>query len=761
MPTPTTSARLAALLCAAAPLLAQGSRPTFAVPKELAGYSATLAPGKVPPAHPKQRVAYGEALVARLPAERYTLSAAAEKLEGGVGPAFQLVRERVRFESYAGVLRGAELCFAARAGNALDRSLVLAKLLAAKGIATRFVRGKLPREHAEALVERIFARDPGTPLPAPTGDVQRSDLPDRVLARAKRDYGIVRAALGKDLPGAALPTHDALVAEVTDHFWLQAKDGKQWVDLDSAFPGAKVGEAFAKPEQTFTEVPDELHQHVTFRIVTENVVNRALVEKVVLEVKTTSEKVVDAQVLLAHAPDSAQRGIGNTLAGTGIGYAPVLWIGGESHAGERIDYGIPGKAAVADALAAEPPKPKPSPFVAEQLEIEVAFPDGRTDVVRRALVDRAGPAWRAQAYNDIEKLEPLATNERGPIDVQGVHCILASGGKHDVSSFAQSVLWLARELLAEREAEEAARAAGKKAAAPAGAMTDDDPVATLWPFYLQNLGWMIWSDHVAVPGLDDVDGLRSYVDSPRIWIASLWIVGDDLKTMFDLRRDTVRTVARDPKASALAAAERKLWFAIVEGALEHEAVAERAACSGAEDVEITTTSSRLDEKGVTVLTKGALDKVAELVGSDARKGAYLRQALERDSVVVAPKTALGSGPLAWWEIQKRGDARAVVGEDWNGARFQGAGYYRRMARGPSGGEGRVYRPGKYRSPGSTPGGKSSPKTGKGAGGGELGEYLTAILEVSVPAAYGWFVVGLGVEVTAGTIGAMIIEETAR
>ena len=769
----THSERFFALcLLLSAPVLGQESRPRLALPTELVGFTSDLAKAKVPPANPSQRVAYSEALVQRANEQRFVLASCAKALGDGVGPAFQLVRERIRFESYSGVMRGAELCFAARAGNALDRCLVLSELLRAKGIATRFVRGKLPRDRAEALVDRMFAKDLAPAQPAPTGDVQRSSLPERVLERARRDYGSVRSALKDKLVAAALPSREDLVSEVEQHFWVQARQGQDWIDLDSAFADGQVGRALTKPEQIYPNIPEELHQHVTFRIVTESVVNGAVVEKVELAVATKSEEVIDAQVLLAHVVDSGNRALGNKIAGKSASWRPVLWIGEQSHTGEGVDFGLAARGEVVDALSNEPPPVKPSPFVAEQLEIEVTFPDGRSDVVRRALTDRAGPAWRLSGGNDITKLAPVATDERGPIDAQAVHCILASGGKHDLHGYAQAVHLLATELLAEHEAAQAAIAAGRKEDRNSQqAATGDDSLAMLWPFYLQNLGWMIWSDHYVVPALDDVEGLRCYVDSPRIWISSMSILGDDLKVTFDLRRDKVRVVAKDPDSQGLAAAERKLWFALLEGALEHEAMAERGAVMAEADVTIETTSASLTKAGVRVLGSADVDVAREIATKSPKKGSYLRLALERGALVVVPRGVLEAGEAAWWEIDARGNARAVYGEDWNGAMLQGGGLYRgggRSARvggelprgsmtrgGGRGAGGGVYNPPK-------PVGKSAPKTSQAkGGGGELGEYINIVLSVPVPTAYAWFAVGLGVESAALFVGAAIIEESSR
>ncbi|MFV2062477.1 MAG: hypothetical protein ACC726_03065, partial [Chloroflexota bacterium] len=64
-----------------------------------------------------------------LPAERWNIEALAEALEFDPMAAFRFVRDHIRYEPYRGVLRGAEGTLAARAGNSLDRSLLLAALL--------------------------------------------------------------------------------------------------------------------------------------------------------------------------------------------------------------------------------------------------------------------------------------------------------------------------------------------------------------------------------------------------------------------------------------------------------------------------------------------------------------------------------------------------------------------------------------------------------------------------------------------------------
>lgn len=48
---------------------------------------------------------------------------------------------------------------------------------------------------------------------------------------------------------------------------------------------------------------------------------------------------------------------------------------------------------------------------------------------------------------------------------------------------------------------------------------------------------------------------------------------------YDLRRDSLCGLARDKSADAFVV-DRKIWFAALEGALEHEAVAQEVAMAG-------------------------------------------------------------------------------------------------------------------------------------------------------------------------------------
>ena len=89
-----------------------------------------------------------------LPSEEWEVLGLAPTLGDSPTAAFELVRDRIGFDAYPGVLRGAEGTLTARAGNAFDRALPLKALLDVQGFTSRFAFGQLSPEVAADLVDR-------------------------------------------------------------------------------------------------------------------------------------------------------------------------------------------------------------------------------------------------------------------------------------------------------------------------------------------------------------------------------------------------------------------------------------------------------------------------------------------------------------------------------------------------------------------------------------------------------------------------------
>ena len=102
-----------------------------------------------------------------IPAERWDVAALAATFEGDPERAFAFVRDRIGFDPYRGVLRGAEGTLAAQAGSAADRAELLGSLLRAMGFTTRFAFADLDAATADRLIERSL-QTPESPLEGPT-----------------------------------------------------------------------------------------------------------------------------------------------------------------------------------------------------------------------------------------------------------------------------------------------------------------------------------------------------------------------------------------------------------------------------------------------------------------------------------------------------------------------------------------------------------------------------------------------------------------
>ena len=496
-------------------------------------------------------------------AQDYVLTERA-KLLPTTDAAFAYVRDNVGFESYSGILRGAQGTFQARAGNALDRAMMLGAILETNKIPVRIVTGQLSASDAERLFARMFEATPA-PSPPPSASAEANALKDRVFTRGQRDYATILAALGNAAPAVASASHDDLIKEIQQHAWVQAQVNGQWIDLDPSFADSVAGHAYAAVGQTYTGPPAPLMQQVTIRVVTETLAGGALIKNVVLETTTPAYQIVDKQVFLTHVRPSM-----NILGSKDV-FSPALSIDGDSSIGKPINYDAGASPAVVASAAplnqiqnafgtpapsaANPNAPQ---FVAEWLEFEVASPDGHKDVTRRAIVDRAGTAWRHAATPDPTQLKDLARNADGPIAPQTLYNVWFSAGKHDLLAFANSEQALLN-----------------------GTIPSNDPNAPtfgeeVWPLAIRDLSWFIASDHVLVPSINDTPGLRFYADSPRIFI---WSVGPDPSGKSgatymesDLRRDSLRGVAKD-SSQGQALAQHKLLFGALEGALEHEMAA--------------------------------------------------------------------------------------------------------------------------------------------------------------------------------------------
>jgi hypothetical protein len=547
--------------------------------------------------------------------------------------------------------------------------LLLGDLLTRKGLKIRFAMGKLLRPQAERLFTRIFASAPPPEADAVSkavafGQAEGEAFMTRLRARAMRDYAAIRKALGDALPAKASPSREEVLREIEGHVWVQAEVSRRWVDLDTAFADAAPGRTYATAERTVEALPKESYQRVSIRVTSETLTGGSLKTETALEFSALAEELLDRQVFLIHASGGGGGGLG-AIAGATMGkdaWTPMLWVDGETHPGKPISFseqtepaergrppggGLGGLFGAGGALSA------PSQFVAEWLEFEIAFPDGRRELTRQALVDRAGMAWRQAGKLDPATLRPLQRDAEGLMVPRALHNIWFSAGHHNLADYADAIHFLTQSI-------------------NSGAYRNLPPDAPfgeqVWPLAVMNFTFLVQSDHAVVPALNDSPAYRFYADSPRIFLVS---VGPNARPgggvggyiQYDLRRDHLRGLAREASGET-GMVERKIWLGALQGTLEHEIGVHHTLAGGGDPSAVVSTSNLLTAEGVVVIRPGAL---SGSLAADRETAARMAQALTNKAVLVVPRPVLRGGMWGWWEIAADGaDTRAVLGENLNG-----------------------------------------------------------------------------------------------
>lgn len=663
----------------------------------------------------------------RVSKTRFNLDARMAALGEGVDPAFAFMRDFIGFDSYPGVLRGDRGTFLARAGNSWDRALLLTAILKAKGVRTRFATARLDDRSAAQLFERLFVEPtpaagdpPATASPSATRDTAFSD---RIKARATRDLGLVRAALAAAWPSDAGISRDAVIAELREHAWVQADVGAGWQDLDPSLPGSRPGQPLVPAESTFDEVPEDRYQHVTIRLLAETLSDGDLATTPRLEWSARAPEVLGRTMFLTHVP-SGTGATGKLARMAGEQWRPALWLGETIHTGDPVAFGSSGSNSAGSFFFGE----SSSTLVAEWLELEFDQTGGRTDTTRRALFDRATPAARAGTMTP-EGLLPVPMVDNGPVPALALHNLWFTAGGHDLAAYANTIATLSAEI-------------------PDLGKSELEPGAQLSAMAMANFAFLVYSDHIILPSVNDAPGVRLYADSPRALIFSL---SPDARgpgaatSVYDLHRDRVRAVARDASLGQ-AAIDRKIWFGLLEGALEHEMTAADVADAGGTAEHYLTTSALVTGAGVATMREGTTDQALALAGDQPRADRMLA-AVARGSSLVVPRPQPGQPARGWWEIAANGDTKAVTDGDLGGSVAWGKGLGGgRIGSGYGTPDGRMPR---LIRPRPTPGGSGSQ------------EYLTLLTTIALAVIIAFEIIGFTIHLRAVMRGMTVLESMDR
>jgi hypothetical protein len=357
---------------------------------------------------------------------------------------FAFVRDSIRFEPYAGVMRGAQGALIAASANALDRTLLLARLLESHGYKTRIAQGTLGGREVQSLVTAfVDGRSTSGKLPAAkvaevvqqAGEAQMLQAADAVRSRGERVRDWVRARATADTATLRGAMGDAtrwfrdggfrkVQEQLASHYWLQVERDAAWVDLDSSFPGAQPGQRFAEASAFFepSNLPDDLQHTVRVTMTAEYAEDGERSETTVLDATIPAPDLVTEHMRLTNEPVDLRKGGSLSAARR---FRASLRVGQKSYEGSEYSLGGPAAPGAMPDLGGalfggEAPAAKN--LSALWLEVTPAGPGRTARAARRYLIDRVGTAARAKggsgaALRDV----PL---ERLPYLALGVYEIL-------------------------------------------------------------------------------------------------------------------------------------------------------------------------------------------------------------------------------------------------------------------------------------------------------------------------------------------------
>jgi hypothetical protein len=591
------------------------------------------------------------AIADAFPATNFDLDALSATLAGEPMAAFAYVRDHIALDPYAGVLRGAAGTLGARAGNSQDRALLLADLLQRMGVETRFVAGTLDADGVAQLA--AAALQPAAEPPAADGIAALAGLSpgalDRLQARARRDLGWLWPAVGDRLapaPEAVLPAR---------HVWVRALVDGTWIDLDPSLPQMRPGRSLAVAEATFAGVPDDDRHAVALAVLAETLVDGVLGSEPLLEVRIAADEAADQMIFLSVMPEAGGgfAGVAADLAGTQR-YVPVLSVGDDVRQGAPVpslgsdasggaDAELSGDAQ--DFFFGEEGAAPPGPVLtALYLDVTIESPGREPMTARRVLVDRVPAAARPAGAVDAAALLDPPQGEGAPEPFETVHQVAVSTGAVNPHKTAVGLVV-------------AAEYVGALMASP------DDLAALslpelLWPVGAFNRALVLASEQLAIDAMNDLPDARFFAGAPRVFILSFsprdFAGNQGLSFAIDLLHDGVAAVAADG-VPAVALAERRLWYGVVQSALETTLAEVRAAGFVADSRAVTSTSIAMTPDQ------------AVLTAPDGAPAALLAD-LAAGRLVVANAGAAGPELTAWWAIDPAdGSARAVLAPSLGGA----------------------------------------------------------------------------------------------
>ena len=406
---------------------------------------------------------------------------AATQLKNDVPAILHFVSDAVRNEPYDGILRGSRGTLLAGAGNSADKAILLRDILhvIAPQFQTRFATCTLTPEQAVQLIVSSQSQD-GITSRIQTHNSMMRRVHATKVAPTKSDkaavdtmisyWGGIGQTVGQNaiemqaklsqqvinVPNALL-ARSQLLETVRTHFWLQYRQGSDWLDLDSTIPGSAIGQQRCTADNVLPELPEELYHHVKINVLLEERRNGQIATSTLLRTTWRTSQLTGSTITYAQAEPLNVTLTASQPTTTNMSrYTPILLVNDEytlgtpfylpapiSSANKPMGQivggqigGILGSHQIGN-IGAAPNKnvneTKPE-VIGLWLQFVVAPPHGPPDIIERPIIDRIGYAARAANQRETAAAAPLRVVGSEYDSVMGVWSIAIWTGEKSLPS---------------------------------------------------------------------------------------------------------------------------------------------------------------------------------------------------------------------------------------------------------------------------------------------------------------------------------------
>jgi hypothetical protein len=498
-------------------------------------------------------------IAASLPEDQWDVAALGWAMDGDPLAAFRFVRDHIRLEPYAGVLRGPDGTLAARAGNSVDRALLLKTLLDAMQVRSRFAVGDLDDATVDELLDQAMRPAPVPPPDTTSADIGDMDSP-RIRTRARHDYALLQESVGDQLAAASGSDQEAARDDLRQHMWLQVWYGTDWLDYDTTLPDAQPGQRLTTVTTALDDLPASESQTITVRVVTESITGDRLVQTTSLERDFEAWDAATSEVFLYFQPTISTIG-GSILQALGeaVYWEPELMVDKVVQRGTQFQ--VQSGSDIFDPEATPDPL-LDSPLAGVRLVVERHVPGRLDETFEHVILDRVPAAARATGNVTVGQLVPMAADAAGPVALAPIiHLMVSTGGTNPRNdAISQAV---------------AARFVGQLVDPETAG--DFELGDLLWPMAVADQSLVTASERLIVPAVAAGSLGHAYVGDARVYLTRIGPApsGDgSMQVATDLLIDGVRIIGAQGQPTD--AASRRMWYGTLQTALETQFVYEIA-----------------------------------------------------------------------------------------------------------------------------------------------------------------------------------------